>query len=336
MTKKKIVITGGAGFIGHHLVEHIFRKTNWNIVILDKLTYAAGGLSRLRDSEILNSNRVKFFSFDLQHSLTEGIVKEIGNDISYIVHMAAETHVDQSILDPVNVIQNNVMNTVHILEFAKQLPNLEKFFYFSTDEVFGPAPGDKMYKEWDVHNPTNPYSASKSAAENICLAYQNTYSVPVIIVNVMNAIGERQHVEKFVPKIMRYVLENKKLLIHADKNLETIGSRFYIHARNIADGVMFLIKNGCVGEKYNITGEKEMNNLDLALKIAEIMKRQLNYEIIDAETDRKGHDIRYALSGEKMEKMGWKPPVNFDDTLRKVVEWTMERREWLYCWEKDC
>lgn len=333
MSKQNIIITGGMGFIGSHFVEHVFRKTNWNIIIIDKLSYASGGYDRIRDMGIINSDRIKIFPIDLSSGpITVGIRKEIGVDVSYIVHLAADTHVDRSISDPVPFIKNNVMSTVYLLEYARTLEGLKKFFFFSTDEVYGPAPGSKSFKETDPHFPTNPYSGSKSASEQLCLAYKTSYDCPVIIVNVMNAMGERQHVEKFVPKVIDMVLSGKEINIHADKECKIIGSRFYIHARNIADAVLFLVKNGVIGEKYNITGEKEVNNLELAEKIAKIIGKELKYRIVDAETDRKGHDIRYSLNGNKLCELGWVPPMGFELSLEKTVKWTIENREWLNKW----
>lgn len=324
---KTILITGGAGFIGSHTVEHIHRKTDWNIVVLDKLTYASKGFDRLRDNEMLNNPRVRVFTVDLSLPISEGIRKEIGH-IDYILHMAAETHVDNSIKDPVMCIENNVMSTVYLLEYARTL-NLEKFFYFSTDEVFGTAPPNVAFSEWDRHLPTNPYSASKSAAENVCMAYQNTYKIPVVIMNVMNAFGERQHVEKFIPKCIKYILEGKTIDIHSDPECKFPGSRFYIHARNIASAVLFLIKNGKVGEKYNVAGEKEVDNLELATKIAEIMGKKLNYKLVNFHGDRPGHDLRYCLNGDKLVQMGWSIPVSFEESLKKTVLWTIEHSKWL-------
>ena len=159
----KIVLTGGCGFIGHHFAEYIHKNTDWDIIILDKLTYASMGLERLRNNGLYNSQRVKIYTVDLCNEISEGLKKEMGNNIDYIVHMAAETHVDNSIKEPRNVIMNNVTSTVNLLEWSRTLQNLKIFFYFSTDEVFGPALGDTLFKEWDRHKPTNPYSASKSA-----------------------------------------------------------------------------------------------------------------------------------------------------------------------------
>jgi dTDP-glucose 4,6-dehydratase len=325
---KNVIITGGAGFIGSHVVEHFHRRTDWNIIIIDKLSYASMGLSRLYDSELIHSSRVKVFTYDLCNELSEGLISELG-DIDYIIHMAADTHVDNSISDPVPFIHNNVMSTVHLLEYARKLPNLQKFFYFSTDEVYGSAPPGVAYKESDRHTPTNPYSASKSAAEQICVSYENTYKIPLIMVNVMNAFGERQHVEKFIPKCIKYILENKKLYIHCDDTCSVPGSRFYIHARNIASAVLFLINNGSIGELYHVTGEREMDNLEMAQFIAKVVGKPLNYEMVNFHTDRPGHDLRYCLDGGKLESLGWKPPVGFEESLTNTIEWTIRNKQWL-------
>ena len=326
----KILITGGCGFIGHHFVEHIYRNTDWEIIIIDKLSYASNGFERLRDTETLVDKRIKLFTCDLVLPLSEGIIKEIGRDIDYIVHMAAETHVDNSIKDPKLFINNNIQSTVNLLEYARnELPNLKIFFYFSTDEVFGPALGDTLYKEWDRHKPTNPYSASKSAAEQICISYENTYKTPLMIVNVMNAFGERQHVEKFIPLCIKKIINNETIYIHSYPDKKTSGTRFYIHGRNIAAAVLFLIKNGKIGEKYNISGEREVSNLEMAQMIAKFMKKELIYEMVDFHSDRPGHDLRYGLDGTKLFEMGFKLPLNFEKSLRKTVEWTLENNKWL-------
>ena len=328
----KILITGGCGFIGHHFVEHVYKNTDWNIVIIDKLSYASNGFGRLREYEninVLNNPRIKVYTFDLILPLSEGLIKEIG-ELDYIVHMAAETHVDNSIKDPQLFLENNIKSTYNLLEYArKHLHNLKTFFYFSTDEVFGPALGETLYKEWDRHKPTNPYSASKSAAEQICIAYENTYKTPLMIVNVMNAFGETQHVEKFIPLCIKKLLNNEKIYIHSYPDKKTSGTRFYIHARNIASAVLFLIQNGKIGEKYNISGEKEVSNLEMAQYIAKFMNKKLDYEMVDFHSNRPGHDLRYGLDGTKLFNMGFKLPVNFEESLRKTVEWTLENQKWL-------
>ena len=325
---KTVLITGGCGFIGHHFVEHIFVKTDWNIIVLDKLTYASHGLERLRNTETLDSGRVKVFTYDLSHPLSIGLKKELG-DVNYIVHMAADTHVDNSISTPVPFIKNNIMSTVHMLEYARTLSNLDIFFYFSTDEVYGPALGNKLFQEDERHNPTNPYSASKSGAEQLCVAYHNTYDVPVMRINVMNAMGERQHVEKFIPKVIKKVLNDELVEIHSYPDKKTSGTRYYIHARNIAAGVLFLLENGTIGESYNLTGEKEVSNLEMAQIIADTIGKPLKYEMVDFHSDRPGRDLRYGLDGNKMKKMGWSLPVDFETSLRNTVKWTVDNQIWL-------
>ena len=326
--QKTVLVTGGCGFIGHHFVEHIWANTNWNIIVLDKLTYASHGLERLRDTGTLKDGRVKTFTYDLSHPLSVGLKKELGQ-VNYIVHMAADTHVDNSISTPVPFIKNNIMSTVHMLEYARTLSNLEIFFYFSTDEVYGPALGNKLFQEDERHNPTNPYSASKSGAEQICVAYHNTYDVPVMRINVMNAMGERQHVEKFIPKVIKKVLNDELVEIHSYPDKKTSGTRYYIHARNIAAGVLFLLEKGTIGESYNLTGEKEVSNLEMAQIIAHTIGKPLKYKMVDFHSDRPGHDLRYGLDGCKMKKMGWSLPIDFTTSLRNTVKWTIENQIWL-------
>jgi dTDP-glucose 4,6-dehydratase len=326
---KKIILTGGCGFIGHHVAEYIHKNTDWDIIILDKLSYASMGLNRLRNNFLLFSSRVKVFTIDLSNQISDGIKKEIGNDVNYIIHMAAETHVDNSILDPKNVIINNISSTLNLLEWVREIKDLEIFFYFSTDEVFGPAPLDTLYKEWDRHRPTNPYSASKSAAENICIAYENTYNIPLMIVNVMNAFGERQYIEKFIPMCIKKILNDELIYIHSYPDKITPGTRFYIHSQNIASAVLFLINNGKIGEKYNISGEKEVSNLEIAQLISKFIEKDLKYEMIDFHSTRPGHDLRYGLDGNKLYELGWNPKFDFEKSLEKTVKWTLNNLEWL-------
>ena len=268
------------------------------------------------------------FTNDLSNPLPDGLKKEIG-EVNYIIHMAAETHVDNSISNPELFITNNVMSTFHLLEYARKLTTLEMFFYFSTDEVFGPALNGKLFKEWERHKPTNPYSASKSAAEQICIAYENTYKTPLMIVNVMNAFGERQHVEKFIPLCIKKVLNDEKVYIHSYPDMKRSGTRFYIHGRNIAAAVLFLINNGKIGEKYNISGEREVSNLEMAQMIAKFIGKELKYEMVNFHANRPGHDLRYGLDGSKLFNMGFKLPVDFEESLQKMVVWTLENRKWL-------
>jgi|TARA_Y100000034_G_scaffold20679_1_gene23670 dTDP-glucose 4,6-dehydratase len=326
---KTVVITGGAGFIGHHIVEGILKDTDWNIFVLDKLTYAARGLDRLRDIEAYDDKRVTTLVSDFTHPISEGVSREIGTDVDYILHLGAETHVDNSIDDPEPFVRSNVLGTMHMLNYARTLPNLKWFLYFSTDEVFGSAPPGVNYKEWDRYDSGNPYSAAKAGGEELALAYANTYGVPTLITHTMNVFGERQHPEKFIPLVLRKVLNGETIKIHSNSNRDKAGSRFWIHGRNVWSAVYFLLNNGEQREKYNIVGEREIDNLEMAQIIAGIIGKELKYEMVDFHTSRPGHDLRYALDGGKMDEMGWKLPVNFEESLRKTIEWTKEHPEWI-------
>jgi dTDP-glucose 4,6-dehydratase len=201
--------------------------------------------------------------------------------------------------------------------------------YFSTDEIFGPAPEGKAYKEWDRYNSTNPYSASKAGGEELCLAYANTYKTPVIITHTMNVFGERQHPEKFIPMTIRKVLLGEEVIIHSNVDLTRAGSRFYIHARNVANAMMFILHNSLVRDKYNIVGEKEVDNLELAQIIARVVGKKLKYKMVDFHSSRPGHDLRYALDGTKMGDLGWHIPMEFEKSLEKTIMWTLEHPHWL-------
>ncbi len=333
---KKVILTGANGFVGHHILEHFIKHTDWEIYCLDKLSYASSGHDRIRDIDVFNDERVKIFTTDLCLPLQQGLIKELG-DISYIFHVAADSHVDNSISDPVPFVQNNVNSTLHILEYARQLPNLEKFIYFSTDEVYGSAPVGKNYSEGERFNCGNPYSASKGAGECICQSYANTYGMPIIITNTMNVIGERQHPEKFIPKVIKKILNGETVTIHSNKEKTKAGSRFYIHARNIADALLHILDEcdetldnyDSSKGRFNIVGEIETDNLQLAQLIAEILGKELKYEMVDFHSQRPGHDLRYALDGQKMKESGWVHPIEFKESLENTINWTLERQEWL-------
>jgi len=336
--KTKIVITGGAGFVGHHVVEHFIKNTDWDIVVLDKLTYATNGFDRLRDIKCFDDKRVKIFTTDLNEPLSVGVKKEIG-EVDYIINLASESHVDNSIKDPVNFILNNVKLVLNMLEWARELKELKKFIQFSTDECYGTAPEGVCYKEGDRYNPGNPYSASKASQDSICMAYANTYKLPINITNSMNIIGERQHPEKFVPLCIKKILNGEEIIIHANKDLTKSGTRFYLHARNIAQALQFILEktderlsqDDASSGKWNIVGEKEIANLDLAKLIGEIMGKEAKTKMVDFHSSRPGHDLRYALDGSKLKNYGFVYPMTFEDSLRRVEEWSLkdENKRWL-------
>ncbi len=325
----KILITGGCGFVGHHVIEHLLKNTDANMIVFDKLSYSSNGFDRLRDINVFDSSRVKIFVVDLTLPISEGVEKEVGQ-VDYILHLAAESHVDNSITNPEPFIINNVKSTLNMLEFARKQKNLQMFINFSTDEVYGPAPENFSFPEFYWHRPSNPYSASKSAQEAIGIAYENTFKVPVITTHTMNVIGERQHPEKYVPLVIRKVLAGEIVTIHSNKDKTKAGTRFYIHGRNVADALLFIMKQGFHGyDEWNIVGEKEIDNLTLAQLIAKIIGKPLKYEMVNFHSSRPGHDLRYALDGTKLKKAGYKFPKNLEESLRKTIEWYLANPRWL-------
>ena len=328
---KNILITGGAGFIGSHLVSELLEKTNYNVISLDRLD-TSGNLNRL--GEILEENpqwkdRLRVVWHDLKAPLNGMVRKKIGK-VNYILHLAAGSHVDRSIEYPMEFVFDNVVGTANILDFAREYAkdDLELFLYFSTDEVFGPAPEGVFYKEDDRYRSGNPYAATKAGAEELCMAYENTYKMPIIITHTMNVFGLRQHPEKFIPLIIKKIRDTEKIYVHANSSCTKAGSRHYIHASDVADAVLFLLDNAKIGEKYNIAGKEEINNEELVLLISEMMERSPVYELVDFHSSRPGHDLRYALCSEKMTKLGWSPK-NVRIRLKEVVLWSLKNNHWL-------
>ena len=652
---KKILITGLCGFIGAHIIEHILKTTDWEIVGIDRLSYASTGFDRIKDIEAFDNKRFKLFTADFTKPIREYLAEEIG-EVDYILHMGAQTHVDNSIKDPKSFVEANVIGTFEMLEYARRLKGLKKFIYFSTDEVYGPAPKDYEYKEGDRFNPGNPYAATKASAECLCMAYANTYSMPIIITNcwdmdtkvltekgsksyseleegdlvwtldkneqlilepvqkkikmkgsdimyrfttntmsqlvtpnhrvmlkkskgkprrwgdieeshaedlfnkpnriripltgkwvgddsyfpkgfnkvwlakvlgwyvsegfeadgngicfgsgtewqfkeletllkdykpkrngrsvrvynkelksilkscgrlamnkkvprfvlqgttktlkpfwecamkgdganlgikgqevyytiskqlvddfreigmklgygiriseretwnpkktkksksfivrfhkgftdlerrniqkesysgdvwcvsvpsgrvfieregticltgqTMNVYGERQHPEKFIPLVINKVLKGEKVLIHANKDKTKAGSRFWIHGRNVASAILYILNNtneeldthDAEKGKFNIVGEKEVDNLEMAQFIAKTLDKELIYEMVDFHSSRPGHDLRYGLNGDKMKGLGWTPSKTFEESLSKTIKWTVNNKKWL-------
>jgi dTDP-glucose 4,6-dehydratase len=340
---KNVLITGGAGFIAHHVIEKILRDTDWNVISLDRLDIS-GNLNRLHDmiatfDPTKVAGRLRIVFHDLKAEINEMIVKDIG-PVDIVLHLAAGSHVDRSIRYPMEFVQDNVVGTVNILDYArKNLPNLERFVYFSTDEIFGAAPAGVQYLEYDRYNSTNPYSASKAAAEEFCVAYENTYKMPIVITHTMNVFGERQHPEKFIPMCIQRVRDGERILIHSDSSKTKSGSRMYIHAKDVADGLMFILDlgdykyAGKFGEtycpKFNLVGTEEVDNLTLAQWIAAAQGRELNYEMVDFHSERPGHDLRYALDGGLLKKLGWEPKIKLSERIKEMTEWTLKNSRWL-------
>lgn len=335
---KRVLLTGGAGFIGAHTFAHIMHNTDWELVIIDSFRHKgkADRIAEMFESHPDWRERVSVIVHDLTAPFSDQTVERIGH-IDYVINMASESHVDRSITDPRDFIENNVHLALTMLEYIRQYP-VEKFIQISTDEVYGAADDGHNHKEGEPHKPSNPYSASKAAQEAICYAYWRTYDLPICITNTMNIIGEMQDPEKYLPMLIKNILIDKEVTIHASADGSKIGSRYYLHARNQADALLFLLKNVpfpsySSGEdiaKYNVVGEYEINNLQLAEKVATILgKKELRYTLIDFHSSRPGHDLRYALDGSKLAALGWKAPLSLDESLKNTVEWTIERPEWL-------
>ena len=340
---KKVLITGGAGFIAHHLIYYLLENSDWEIVSLDRLDYS-GNLNRLNNIlskvDIKKRSRVKIVYHDLKSEINPWIKKEIG-DIDIILHLAAGSHVDRSIDYPMEFVLDNVVGTANILEYARRVNEsnkLERFIYFSTDEVFGPAPKGVDYKENDRYNSTNPYSATKAGGEELAVAYENTYRLPVYITHTMNVFGERQHPEKFIPMCIKKIRDGESVTIHSDVTKKIPGSRHYIHAEDVAEAIHFILTNkledeidfgGAKCPKFNIVGSEELDNLELAKIIADSQGKVLKYEMVDFHSSRPGHDLRYSLSGEKMKKLGWQPSIKLTERIKQVVDWSLNNENWI-------
>ena len=331
-----MLITGVGGFIASHTVEHILKNTRWSIVGIDSFRHK-GDPIRVTDIEAYDPSRMSIHHADLAAPLGHRLEGRLG-PIDYILNIASESHVDRSIVDPVPFVSNNVNIALQVMELARRV-RPEVFIQVSTDEVYGPASRGQDHAEWSPIIPSNPYSASKAAQEAIAISYWRTYGVPVVITNTMNNFGERQDPEKFIPKAIRAILAGATVTVHGTTG--AIGSRFYLHARNHADALLHILEHvpparyGTPGvdrpDRYNVVGERELNNLELAQFIARVLGRPLKYELVDFHSTRPGHDLRYALDGRKLQGFGWRPPVPFEASLRKTIEWSVrpENVEWL-------
>ena len=313
---KRSLVTGGAGFIAHHLISQILKNTDWEVVTLDRLDFS-GNLNRLQDvlKDFSDEDRarVKVVFHDLKAAVNPLIAADIGH-VDYVLHLAAGSHVDRSIEYPMEFVMDNVVATCNILDYARGLDYLERFVYFGTDEVFGPAPNGINYGEYDRYNSTNPYSATKAGGEELAVAFENTYKMPIYITHTMNVFGQRQHPEKYIPMCIKRIRDDEVVTIHSDETKTIPGARHYIHAEDVSDALLFLLTQDTVIEsgnyggakcpKFNIVGAEELNNLQLAQIIADVQGKELKYEMVDFHSTRPGHDLRYSLSGEKMRKMG--------------------------------
>lgn len=336
--KKRVLLTGGAGSIGTHTFHHIFKNTDWEVVIVDSFKHK--GISErvidMMDEHPENWARLKVITADLAEPFSDNLKNKIGK-VDYIINMASLSDVEDSIQNPVPFIQNNINLALNVLEFAREVKP-EKFIQISTDEVYGPSGKDQSFEEWSPIVPSNPYSASKAAQESIAISYWRTYGVPVIITNTMNNFGEYQQSSKYPVMIQRAVMEGKTLTVHGSEG--NIGTRYYIHSRNHADALLYILKelpvylhkDGMVDkpDRYNVVGDVQVDNLSLAKLIAELMGKPLKYELVDVHKNRPGHDRHYGLNGIKLKKLGWKSPRPFKESLKNTIDWQLKHPEWIY------
>lgn len=324
--------------MGSHVLQEILQTTDWTVVGIASWRHKG---TPERIEEVLDGHpewrdRLEIITHDLTAPFTERTKQRIGH-IDYIINVASESHVDRSIEDPVPFIKNNTDLILNMLEFAREVKP-KMFLQISTDEVYGPAPDGVNFKEWATLLPSNPYSASKAAQESICISYWRTYSVPVVITNTMNLFGEMQDPEKYTAQLIRKINNGETVTVHGTP--ESIGSRYYLHARNQANALLYVVQHvipsmytdgGGVDrpDKFHIVGDVELDNLQLARKVSELMQRPLKYEFVDVHSCRPGHDRRYALDGTKIKELGWKAPKDFDSSLDKYIDWTLHHKRWL-------
>jgi dTDP-glucose 4,6-dehydratase len=335
---KKALITGIGGSIGVHMLAHIMENTDWDVIGIDSFRHK-GEFDRI--TEVCKDNsewlrRIEIFTHDLTSPFTNRQIERL-IDTDYIIHLASLSDVQASIDDPVPFIRNNVDITLNTLELARKVKPLT-FIQFSTDEVMGPAENGHGHKEWSTILPSNPYSASKAAQEAIAIAYWRSYDVPVIITNTMNNFDTMQQPNKYPVKIQRSLLNGETVYVHTASDGQ-IGTRFYLSSRNTASAVLFILKNlpathhkaGTVDkpDRYNIVGDKQLSNLELAESIAVMMDKELKYELVDFHSKQPGHDLHYGLNGTKLKEAGWQPIETYEQSMQRVIKWQNDNKEWI-------
>ena len=314
----KILVTGGAGFIGSNFIHYWLKKyPSDSIVNLDALTYA-GNLENLRDIE--NNKNYKFIKGDI---CDKDLVNDAVKGVDLIAHFAAESHVDRSILDCRDFIITNVEGTRILLDAAKNNGNI-RFHHVSTDEVFGSlSANDPAFNESTPYDPRSPYSASKAASDHLVRAYWHTHKLPITISNCSNNYGPYQFPEKVIPLFITNLLENKKVPVYGQgKNI-----RDWIYVDDHNAGVDAIIKKGKIGGTYCLGGASELTNMQLTQKILNLMDK--GEDMIEYVSDRPGHDLRYAMDFAKAKnELGWKPAVNFEARLKKTIDWYKNNQAW--------
>lgn len=330
--KKNILITGGAGFIGSHVLRLFVNKyPDYNIINLDKLTYA-GNLANLTDFE--NAPNYSFIKGDIQDkSFLEELFQE--HEISDVIHLAAESHVDRSISGPMDFILTNIVGTANLLEVARNYWNTfdnHIFYHISTDEVYGSLGKEGFFLEDTAYDPRSPYSASKASSDHLVRAYFHTYDFPVKISNCSNNYGSHQFPEKLIPLMINNIKTNKALPIYGKGD----NIRDWLWVEDHARAIDSIFEKGIIGETYNIGGWNEWTNIDLVKELCRIMDVKLNRpsgeseKLITFVTDRAGHDMRYAIDATKIkEDLGWVPSITFEEGLEKTVDWYLSNTNWM-------
>lgn len=333
---KRVLITGIGGSIGFHVWGHLMHNTEWDVVGIDSFRHK--GLYNRLNLGFENHpdwiGRTAVHTHDLRAPISEMTQARMGR-IDHIINLASLPDVADSIADPVPFIMSNTAIMLNVLEFARG-QELETFVHISTDEVYGQTDGHTYHSEWAPSLPSSPYSASKVSQEAAAIAYWRTYRLPLIIVNLMNNFGEAQSPAKFPSIVIRKVLRGEEVTIHGSSF--AVGSRHYIHSRNAADAILFMMArrpllhvDGEVDfpDRYNVVGGPAITNLELAARIAMILDKDLKYVFEPFSKTRPGHDWHYGLDGSKLHDLGWKPPLPFEQSLQNTVDWYKSHPEWL-------
>jgi len=330
--KKNLLITGGAGFIGSHVVRLFLKKyPDYNIVNLDALTYA-GNLENLRDVE--DRDNYTFIKADINDSkAVHEIIRKY--KIDGVIHLAAESHVDRSISDPLAFIRTNIIGTFNLLNAVQSAweDRTDKLFYHvSTDEVYGSLGDDGKFTESTAYDPKSPYSASKASSDHFVRAFANTYGLPTMISNCSNNYGPNQFPEKIIPLMINNILEKKSLPVYGKGE----NVRDWLYVKDHASAIDTIFHHGQVNNTYNIGGLNEWSNIDLVKHLCKVLDEKLNRDsgesekLIEFVTDRPGHDKRYAIDASKvMLELDWKPSVTFEEGLSETVDWYLNNSDWL-------